>query len=116
MRQPRGEADLLEESIAAERFGQVGAKDLHSDGAIVTEVVGEEHRRHAPVPELPLDAIPVGERRRESLGEIVHLTIGFVPIPQPPPIAGANRSSVPEIAHRRDQTRERDRVSTRREN
>jgi len=44
---------------------ELRVQDLQRDGAVVLEVVGEIDRRHAPAPELPLDAVAVGEGGNE---------------------------------------------------
>jgi hypothetical protein len=72
--QPRRGADLGEESLAAERGTKVGVEDLDGDVAVVAEVVGEVHRRHPAGAELALDAIALGQRRREA-GEDVQCVL-----------------------------------------
>ena len=57
----RGDTDLVEESLGADRRGEVGSHHLQGDEAVVTEVAGEVHRRHAPLPELALDGVAAGE-------------------------------------------------------
>jgi hypothetical protein len=60
-----GESDLALEALGPEHGGELRVQDLQRDGAVVLEVVGEIDRRHAPAPELPLDAVAVGEGGNE---------------------------------------------------
>ena len=62
MMECRGDLDLAQEPVDAEHGGQVGLEDLERDLAVVLEVVGEVDGRHAPLAQLPLDAVAVGER------------------------------------------------------
>ena len=57
MLQVRGDADLAQEPLGAERGGELGLQDLERDRAIVLEVVREEDGRHAAAPELALERI-----------------------------------------------------------
>ena len=68
MRESRGQPDLAQKSIAAERRGEVGVKCLDRDVTTVLDVVREIHRRHAAGPELAGDAVSVGERFGELVG------------------------------------------------
>ena len=62
----RRRLDLGKEPLAAERGGEVRVQYLDRDVALVLEVVGEVHRRHAARTEFALHAVAVGECRRES--------------------------------------------------
>ena len=70
MLQASGDPDLLEESLGAERGGELGAQDLERDGPIVPEVVGEIDGGHAAASELALDAIAIGQGGREEVGRL----------------------------------------------
>ena len=59
MRQPRGELDLAQESLAAERGGEVRMQHLERDVAAVFDVVREIDRRHAADAQLAADPIAV---------------------------------------------------------
>jgi hypothetical protein len=53
--------------------------------AVVLEVLGEVHRRHAALTKLPLEAVAVGEGGRqaiEQLGHAVHAPFGLT-VPRP---------------------------------
>ncbi len=56
-----GGLDLGEEALGADDGGEFRAQDLDGDGAIVLEVVGQVDRGHAPLAELALDAVAVGQ-------------------------------------------------------
>ena len=60
--------DLGEEALGADHGRELGLEHLERDLPIVLEVLGEIYRGHPPRPELTLDAVPVGERRRERVG------------------------------------------------
>ena len=77
--QAGGHLDLAEEPVRAERGGEVGTEDLHRHLAVVLEVLGEVHRRHAALTQLALEAIAVGEgghQAIEQLGHAVHAPFG----------------------------------------
>jgi len=65
MRQTRGHLNLAQETLAAERRGEVCVERLERDVAAVFYVVREIHRRHATDAELALDAVAVSECRAE---------------------------------------------------
>ena len=65
MLQARGDADLAQEALGAERRGELGAQHLERDLAVVPEVVGEVDRGHAAAAELALDRVAAGEGRLE---------------------------------------------------
>ena len=67
MLQRRRRRDLLHEPLGAEHGGEFGLQHLERDLALVLEVLGEIHGRHAALPELALDAVAIGQRRRETL-------------------------------------------------
>ena len=59
--QLRGDSDFVQESLGADRRGEVGAHHLEGDEAIVAQVAGEVDGRHAALPELALDGIAAGQ-------------------------------------------------------
>ena len=61
MLQPGREADLALEPFDAQRGGQLGAKHLDRDVAIVTQVARAPDRGHPPAPELELEPVAIGE-------------------------------------------------------
>ncbi len=61
-----GGLDLGEEPLGAEDRGQLGAEHLERDLAVVAEVVGEVDGGHAALAQLALEAVAVGEGRREA--------------------------------------------------
>ena len=69
MLQRRGGLDLHHEPLGAEHGGEFGLEDLERDLAVVLQVLGEVHGRHAALAELALDAVAVGERHRESVAD-----------------------------------------------
>ena len=77
MVESRGEADFAEESLSAYRLGELGAKDLERHVAVVPEIARQIDRGHAPGAELSLDAVSVGQRRRQ-FGERVGHCVPFV--------------------------------------
>ena len=83
MLQPGGELDLALEALGAERGGQLGVEHLERDRPVVAEVVGEVDRGHAAAPELALDAVAVGQGRRERGA--------LVPRHEVPPTSALNR-------------------------
>lgn len=50
----RRESDLAFEPLRREAGGELGVQHLHDDLASEPRVVGDEHARHAPAPELTL--------------------------------------------------------------
>ena len=72
MLEPGGDLDLAGEPLGAERGGQLGAQDLHRHLAVVLQVLGEVHRRHAALAELALDAVAAGERGGQAFHSRAH--------------------------------------------
>ena len=62
----RGELDLAQEALGAQGVTEVGMQNLEGDRAVVTEVMRQVNRRHAPVTKLALDGIA----RRQALLEL----------------------------------------------
>ena len=65
MAQPRRELDLAQEALGPERLADLGLEHLDRDVAVVLEVVGEKHRRHAAFPEHAVERIPIGEGKAQ---------------------------------------------------
>jgi hypothetical protein len=61
-----GGLDLHHEPLGAQHGGQLGLEDLEGDLAVVPEVLGEVHRRHAALAQLALDAVALGEGGGET--------------------------------------------------
>ena len=66
MAQPRHDADLPQESLGHQRGRQLRVQHLDRHLPRVLELLRQIHRRHAAMPELPLDGVPVGERFDEE--------------------------------------------------
>ena len=64
--------DLAEETLAAERGGELGPQHLERHLAPVPEVLGEVHRGHAAGADFPLDAVAVGEGGGEAGESLAH--------------------------------------------
>lgn len=52
---------LAEETIGAERTGELRVQDLEGDSAIMLGVLREVDGRHASAPELAIDAVQAAE-------------------------------------------------------
>ena len=65
MLQVRCRLDLGEEPLGAERGGEILMQDFDGDAALVFEIAREVDGGHPALPELPLDAVAVGERISE---------------------------------------------------
>ena len=66
MLQIGGDLDLSQESLGAEHRGQLRSQHFYRDFAVVLKVLGEIHRGHTALPQLPLDPVAVGEGGGES--------------------------------------------------
>lgn len=71
MLKPRGRPDLAQKPLAAQCRAEVWVQDLDGDVTTVSQVVGEEHGRHAAGAKLAIDAVAVGERRGKSRENVV---------------------------------------------
>ena len=58
--------DLTQESLVAQRRGELGPQDLQRDLALVLEIVGQIDRGHAARAQLALEAVAVGEGGGQS--------------------------------------------------
>ncbi len=65
MGEPGGDPDLAGESFGAEQRAELGAEHLDGHLAVVLQVVGEVHGRHATAAELVLDGVAAGEAGSE---------------------------------------------------
>jgi len=72
MLQPCRGFDLAKEAVGPDGRRQLGVQHLDGDRTTVLQIVGQEHRRHAPPANFPLDAIPRGERVTEDVEEAGH--------------------------------------------
>ena len=72
MLQRRGGLDLHHEALGADDGGELGLQDLERHLAVVLEVLGQVDGGHAPLAQLPLDAVAVGEGGDQSVGGGVH--------------------------------------------
>ncbi len=77
MGEARGDLDLPQEPLGAERCGQLGMQDLDGDSAAVLGILGEVHRRHTAPAELALDAVAAGERGGEVGGYGRHRAVEY---------------------------------------
>ncbi len=64
--------DLGQEPVGPDQRRQLRTEHLDCHLAIVPEVIGQVHGRHATVPQLPLDPVAVGEGGGEGV-EGVHV-------------------------------------------
>ncbi len=66
MLQTSGDGDLAREALGAECGRELLSQHLDGDLALVLQVFGKVDRCHATLPELALEAVPVGEGGGES--------------------------------------------------
>ena len=67
MVQPRGELDLPQEAIGAERRRKIGMQDLECDVLVVLRILGEVDGRHSAPPKLPVDRVCTRQGIAQSL-------------------------------------------------
>jgi hypothetical protein len=67
---PGGEPDPAEEALGTECRRQLGMEDLERHRPLVPEVSGQEHRRHAATPELPLDDVAAPQLGFKSVAKV----------------------------------------------
>ena len=67
MVEPRGDLDLAQEAIGAERRGELGMKHLQRDKPLVPAVLSEVDGRHSTAPELTVDGVRLRQRGAEAL-------------------------------------------------
>ena len=78
MLQVCGDLDLFEKPFRTEGGGQLEPQHLDRDLAMVFEVLGEVHRRHAARTQLFLDGVAVGEGGGETVHEIWHCVLALL--------------------------------------
>src|SRR6266702_4631222 len=74
-----GDSDLTQEALDPEHRGDLGTQHLQGDGAIVLQIPGEIHGRHATGADLTLDSIALGEGRPETFQRIGHASPRYRP-------------------------------------
>jgi hypothetical protein len=67
-----GDLDLGQEPLGADDGGKLRLEHFDGDLPVVLQVMCEVHRRHAARPQLSLDAVPIGERGGETVGNVAH--------------------------------------------
>jgi len=72
MRQLRGNSDLAQESLGADRSPKLLLQDLDGDLTLVLFLLGEVHGRHSAMADQALDRVPVGERIDEGGRRVTH--------------------------------------------
>ena len=72
MLQARRDVDLPQEPLGPEADREVRMQHLDCHRAAVPAVLGHVHRRHAPAADLPLDAVPAGQRGADAIRLLVH--------------------------------------------
>lgn len=109
MAQLRRDLDLAQEAIGAQRFGEIGAHDLHRHLAMVLEVFGQIHRRHPALAEDVLDPVVVSERLAHLVdlhhpsghGAARHSRLGGVGVPHLGQKCVPSASGVAQLGHAR---------------
>jgi hypothetical protein len=66
--------DLEQESLGADDGRQFGPEHFDRHPAPMLEILGQVHRGHAALPQLPLDAVAVGQRCPQAVGDTGHRT------------------------------------------
>jgi hypothetical protein len=72
--QPSHELDLAEKPLATLPAAQFGTDYLQGHRALMAKVSGEIHRGHPAGPDLPLEQVPLAERRGQTLRYGTHGT------------------------------------------
>src|SRR5688572_10310887 len=72
MVESRGELDLSQKPVRAERSGQIGMQDLERHEALVLAILREIHSRHAAAAELTVDRVVVRDRGAQPLECRIH--------------------------------------------
>ncbi len=89
-----GDADLVQEPFGAQGGRELGTQDLERDLSPVSQVLGEKHRRHAAVAQLPLDPVARSEGGAQTVERQAHevtASSSLAPRPErscPTPAAG----------------------------
>src|SRR3989441_421755 len=97
MLQPGGDLDLPHEPLGSERRRELRAEDLDRNRPMMLQVLRQEHRRHAPLTQLPLDRVAVGDSLTQGVEQIGH---GLAYTAPQPPASGRcpRRRSCPAAA------------------
>ena len=72
MLQPGGDFDLAEEALGPEGRGQLRPQHFDRHLAVMPQVLGQVHRRHPAMTQLPHDGVAVGERFLQAGERFVH--------------------------------------------
>ncbi len=72
MLQLRGDPDLAEKSLGADRGGDLGIEHLDGDLPLVAAVAREVDERHAPATDFPLHDVAVAQDLLDLVEEITH--------------------------------------------
>jgi hypothetical protein len=80
--QPGREPDLPLEALGAQRGGKLGLQQLQGDGAVVPQIMREEHRGDAAVAQLALEHVAVADGfgeagRNRRTGFLIHASISW---------------------------------------
>jgi hypothetical protein len=65
--------DLGQEALGADHGRELGAEELESDLAVVSEILGQVDRRHPAGADLAFDPVAVGERYLEPVEQLGHV-------------------------------------------
>ena len=76
MLQPGGDLDLPHEPLGPERRRELRVEDLDRNRPLMLQVLRQEHRRHPPPTQLPLDRVAVSESLTQGVEQIAHGTWG----------------------------------------
>ena len=72
MAQARGDLDLAQEALGADRQRELGAQELDRDHPLVPEVAGEEHGRHPAPSQLAHEGVAARQGRAEPFQDVGH--------------------------------------------
>ena len=70
--------NLTQKTLGSQRRGQFGPQDLHSDLAVVLEVLGQVDRGHATTANLLLDGVAVCEGGLETVEKVWHCVLALL--------------------------------------
>jgi hypothetical protein len=68
----RGEEDLAPEALAVDPRGELRGEHLHDDASAERRVLGDEHARHPPAPELAAEAVGAAEVHLKPVAQLRH--------------------------------------------
>jgi hypothetical protein len=72
VRQVGRDLDLAQKALAPKRRGELGVQHLQRHRPPQLPVLRQVHHRHPPTPQLALEVVAVGQRRRQLVTEIRH--------------------------------------------